>query len=219
MRTCTLVFSIVAHMIAVGALIIAPAFATDDLPEPYRTTAFVLVRPALPQPPPPIHRTRPDTPPATASSAPLVEPMDIRPEPIVEPVEQFGFDLDAPATGIAIGDIGSIGDLIPAPPPAPPRPKDPVRVGGAIQPPQRLVHVNPVYPPIALAARKEGLVILEALIGEDGSIRAVKVLRPEPLFEQAAITAVRQWRFSPTLLNGEPVPLVMTVTVSFTLQK
>ncbi len=218
MRTYTLVFSIVAHVIAVGALIIAPAFATDDLPEPYRTTAFVLVRAEVPQPPPPIRRTQPDTP-ATSNSAPLVEPVDIRPEPIAEPVEQFGFDVGASPTGIAIGDVGSTSDLIPPPPPAPPRPKEPVRVGGAIQPPLRLVNVNPVYPPIALAARKEGLVILEALIGEDGSIRAVKVLRPEPLFEEAAITAVRQWRFSPTLLNGEPVPLVMTVTVSFTLQK
>jgi periplasmic protein TonB len=76
-----------------------------------------------------------------------------------------------------------------------------------------------IYPPLALAARKEGIVILEALIGEDGSIRAGKLLRPTPLFEEAAIAAVRQWRFSPTLLNGEPVPLVMTVTVAFTLQK
>ena len=61
--------------------------------------------------------------------------------------------------------------------------------------------------------------ILEALIAEDGEVRDVRVLRSAPLFDQSAITAVRQWRFSPTLLNGEPVPLVMTVTVSFTLQK
>jgi protein TonB len=81
------------------------------------------------------------------------------------------------------------------------------------------VYVAPVYPPIALAARKEGMVILEALISEDGSIRDVKVLRAEPLFEREAIAAVRQWRFSPTLLNGEPVPLVMTVTVGFSLTR
>jgi protein TonB len=66
---------------------------------------------------------------------------------------------------------------------------------------------------------KEVLVILEALIAEDGTIRDVRVLRPEPLFEQAALTAVRQWRFSPTLLNGERVPIVMTVTVAFSLTK
>ncbi len=218
MRTYTLVFSIVAHMVAVGALIIAPAFATDDLPEPYRTTAFVIVRPELP-PPASIPSPRRDVAPSTSTPVPLTEPLEIQPEPIVEPVEQCGFDLGASPIGIAIGEIASTGDPIPPPPPVPARPKDPVRVGGVIQPPTRLVHVNPIYPPLALAARKEGMVILEALIGEDGSIRAVKLLRPAPLFEEAAIAAVRQWRFSPTLLNGEPVPLVLTVTVAFTLQK
>ena len=79
------------------------------------------------------------------------------------------------------------------------------------------MHVNPIYPPIPLAARKEGLVILEALIAEDGTVRDVEVLRRAPLFEESAIAAVRQWRFSPTLLNGEPVPIVMTVTVGFML--
>ena len=94
-----------------------------------------------------------------------------------------------------------------------------VHVGGRIEAPTKLVHVNPIYPPIPLAARKEGLVILEALIGEDGTVRDVKVLRRAPLFEESAIAAVRQWRFSPTLLNGEPVPVVMTVTVGFTLER
>jgi protein TonB len=94
-----------------------------------------------------------------------------------------------------------------------------VHVGGRIQAPTKILHVNPIYPSIALAARKEGLVILEALIAEDGTVRDVKVLRPAPLFDEAALTAVRQWRFTPTLLNGEPVPIVMTVTVGFTLER
>ena len=218
MRTYTLVFSIIAHTIAVGALIIAPAFATDDLPEPYRATEFVLVRPELPQPPPPIRAARPDTPPVSPDAAPLTEPEGIRAEPIVDPPDSPGFDCGASPLGIEFGDIVG-GDPVPAPPPPPTRPREPVRVGGLIQPPTRLVHVNPVYPPLALAARREGIVILEALIAEDGSIRDVKLLRPAPLFEESAIAAVRRWRFSPTLLNGEPVPLVMTVTVSFTLEK
>jgi protein TonB len=218
MRTYTLVFSIVAHLVVVGALIIAPAFATDDLPEPYRTTAFILVRPELPQPAP-IRAPRREPSPSTSSAAPLTPPDEIRPETIVEPPERAGFDLAGPLTGIEIGDIPSSGDVIPAPPPPPQRPREPVRVGGVIQPPKRLLHVDPVYPPVALAARKEGMVILEALIGEDGATRDVRVLRPAPLFEQAAIAAVRQWRFSPTLLNGEPVPVVMTVTVSFNLTR
>ena len=155
MRTYTLVFSIVAHMVAVGALIIVPAFATDDLPEPYRTTAFVIVRPELP-PPASIPSPRRDVAPSTSTPVPLTEPLEIQPEPIVEPVEQCGFDLGASPIGIAIGEIASTGDPIPPPPPVPARPKDPVRVGGVIQPPTRLVHVNPIYPPLALVARQGG---------------------------------------------------------------
>jgi protein TonB len=106
-------------------------------------------------------------------------------------------------------------------PPPPPRPasKAPVRVGGSILPPQKTRHVTPTYPALAQAARKEGVVILEAVIGEDGRVRNVKVLRSVPLLDEAALEAVRQWQFTPTLLNGEPVPVVMTVTVAFTLKQ
>ena len=84
--------------------------------------------------------------------------------------------------------------------------------------PTKTRHVAPLYPPVALAARREGIVILEAVIAEDGSVRDVRVLRPVALLDQAAIDAVRQWRFTPTLLNGEAVPIVMTVTVNFQLR-
>jgi periplasmic protein TonB len=217
MRKYTLVFSIVAHAIAVGALIIVPALATDDLPEPRRTSAFIIVKREMPQPVPMARRLRSETPSIT-TPVPLTPPETVIPETIVAPVDLTGVDLGAPLTGIPVGEVVSNGDLVP-PPPAPPRSKEPVRVGGQIEPPKRLVHVDPIYPAIAIAARKEGLVILEALISEEGIVREVHVLRPAPLFEQAAITAVRQWRFSPTLLNGEPVPIVMTVTVGFTLTR
>ena len=76
----------------------------------------------------------------------------------------------------------------------------------------------PVYPAIARAAHLEGVVILEAVIREDGRVRDVRVLRSIPLLDAAAVEAVRQWRFTPTLLNGEPVPVVMTITVAFRLR-
>jgi periplasmic protein TonB len=107
----------------------------------------------------------------------------------------------------------------PAPPPPPPARKNIVRVGGSILPPQKIRHVAPVYPPLAQAARKEGVVILEAVIGEDGKVRSLRVLRSIDLLDQAAVDAVRQWQFTPTLLNGDPVPVVMTVTVSFVLNR
>jgi protein TonB len=79
-------------------------------------------------------------------------------------------------------------------------------------------HVPPVYPAIAQQARVEGVVIIEAVIGTDGRVQQARVLRSKPLLDEAALTAVRQWVFTPTLLNGVPVPLIMTVTVNFTLR-
>jgi len=93
-----------------------------------------------------------------------------------------------------------------------------VRVGGNIQAPKKVKDVNPVYPPIAQSARVQGVVILEATIGPNGNVQDVRVLRSIPLLDAAAIEAVKQWAYTPTLLNGVPVPVIMTVTVNFTLR-
>ena len=94
----------------------------------------------------------------------------------------------------------------------------PVRVGGNIPPPQKIKHVPPVYPDEALRSGVQGMVILEAIIDPTGKVSEARVMRSIPLLDQAAIDAVRQWEFTPTLLNGTPVPVVMTVTVNFTMQ-
>ena len=78
--------------------------------------------------------------------------------------------------------------------------------------------VRPVYPSIAQSARVQGVVIIEATIGPNGTVTDAKVLRSIPLLDAAALDAVRQWVFTPTTLNGQPVPVIMTVTVNFTLQ-
>ena len=93
-----------------------------------------------------------------------------------------------------------------------------VRVGGNIQAPKKMKDVNPVYPPIAQSARVQGVVILEATIGPDGRVQDVKVLRSIPLLDASAIEAVKQWVYTPTMLNNVPVPVIMTVTVNFTLR-
>jgi protein TonB len=120
--------------------------------------------------------------------------------------------------GIIGGVAGGITGGIPEPPPPPPPPAAPVRVGGNIKAPQKVRDVRPVYPPIAQSARVQGIVIIEATIGPDGNVKDAKVLRSIPLLDQAALDAVKQWQFTPTLLNGVPVPVIMTVTVQFTLQ-
>ena len=93
-----------------------------------------------------------------------------------------------------------------------------MRVGGNIKPPTKIRDVKPVYPAIAQSARVQGIVIIEATIGPSGAVQEAKVLRSIPLLDNAALDAVKQWQFTPTLLNGVPVPVIMTVTVNFTLQ-
>ena len=94
-----------------------------------------------------------------------------------------------------------------------------VRVGGNIAAPKKLKDVAPAYPQMAVQARLQGLVIIEATIGTDGAVKDMRVLRPvNPLLDEAALDAVRQWEYAPTLLNGVAVPVIMTVTVNFTLK-
>jgi TonB family protein len=90
-----------------------------------------------------------------------------------------------------------------------------VRPGGRIMPPKKIKDVPPVYPALAQSARISGEVTIEATIGPDGKVVDAKVVRSIPLLDQAALDAVQQWEYLPTMLNGEPVPVVMTVTVTF----
>ena len=113
---------------------------------------------------------------------------------------------------------GERGIAYPPPPPPPPPGDAPLRVGGNIAPPTKIKDVRPVYPAEALDARIQGVVIVEATIDREGRVSDAKVLRSIPQLDEAALTAVRQWEFAPTLLNGAPVPVIMTVTVNFTVQ-
>jgi protein TonB len=137
--------------------------------------------------------------------APTEAPKEIKPEPpprlqtVVQNIPQsFGTNTVAVA--------------------APPPPPAPVRVGGDIKAPTKIKDVQPQYPAIARAAKVQGRVILEATIAKDGSVKDVKILRPLPMLDQAAVEAVQQWKYTPTMLNKEPVEVIMTVTVDFALQ-
>jgi len=217
MRKYTLIFSVIAHVAVIAAVYIAPAFATIELPQPLRTISYIEVYGKLPDPiPPPIRRPEVQ---ASQNTIPTAPPDGIQPERPVDPIDQP--PPEDPGALISGGPIDPIGDLtgvVPAPPPTT-GPKQPVPVGGLVLPPKRIVEVAPIYPPIALAARKEGLVILQATIDEEGIVREVKVLRSDPLFDQAAMDAVKQWRFTSPMLNKQKIPVVMTVTVTFNLNK
>lgn len=127
------------------------------------------------------------------------------------------------ATYTAVGVTGGTAYAVAPPPPPPPPPaatvggQAPVRVGGNIRPPQKIVDVKPVYPEDAKQARVQGVVIIEATIDQTGKVTDARVLRSIPMLDQAALDAVKQWVFTPTVINDTPVPVIMTVTVNFTL--
>ena len=147
------------------------------------------------------------------NAAPIEAPAEIAPETGFNLSEVRGVE-----GGIAGGVVGGIvGGILEAPPPPPP-PPEPVRVGGDVSAPVKTRNVDPRYPQVAQAARVAGVVILEAVIGPDGRVTDVKILRSVPLLDDAAVEAVRQWEYTPTMLNGVPVPVIMTVTVNFQLR-
>ena len=219
MRTWTLAVSVCAHAAVVVAIFVAPIFATADLPDPRRPLTFEAITP-IATPPIPTPRSQPNQPTQAVQSFPVVEPPDlpiddppnVQPPPLIDTCSSCGV-IDGP-----IGDRGIAHDIV-APPPAPQAPKAPVPVGGNIRPPTRVVYVAPVYPQLALAAHVQGTVILQAVIDENGDVRELRVLRGHPLLDDAAMQAVAKWHFTPTLLNGTTVPVVMTVTVTFSLTK
>ena len=91
-----------------------------------------------------------------------------------------------------------------------------VRPGGRIMPPKKIKDVPPVYPALAKSAHITGAVTIEATIGTDGKVVDATVVKSIPMLDQAALDAVRQWEYLPSMLNGVPVPVLVTVTVNFT---
>jgi TonB family protein len=131
--------------------------------------------------------------------------------------EPSGRAVGGVAGGVVGGIAGGSAGVAPPPPPPPP-PAAPVRVGGDIKPPARLKYVPAAYPPAAQSARVQGVVVVEAIIGPNGKVTDAKIIRSIPLLDAAALEAVRQWEYAPTMVNGRPVSVYMTVSVNFTLQ-
>ena len=108
-------------------------------------------------------------------------------------------------------------EILPPPPP-PAVARGPVCVGGAITGPALVSRVEPIYPRLAVSANVQGVVISKRWWNREGHVESVEVLRSIPLLDDAAIAAVRQWRYSPLLLNGRPQRSYLTVTVVFKLE-
>jgi protein TonB len=123
------------------------------------------------------------------------------------------------AGGIPGGTVGGVvGGIVSAPPPPPPPPVQQVRPGGDIREPVKVKDALPIYPVLAQQAKVGGVVYLQAIIARDGSVKDVQVLRGNALLNEAAVAAVRQWRYSPTTLGGVPVEVILSVTVNFQIK-
>lgn len=211
----TVPLSLAAHALAViavvGATILGPVVLPGLASANLSYTAIVLP-PAPPLPAPPVARHERPAAVPNPDAAPTEAPSGFTAEPDVpiDPGPGTGAD-----TVVGVTSIDAIAGEPPAPPPVE---QKPVRAGREIRFPAKVHDASPVYPAIAQAARVEGTVILEATIDADGRVRSARVLRSIPPLDEAALAAVRQWQYTPTLLNGTPVPVVMTVTVTFQLR-
>ena len=211
-------------------LILIPLIYTEALPKAMLTTLLVAPPPPPPPPPPPaatpvkivkpvarlIQAGKLMAPRAIPKEVAMIKEQELPPE-VSAGTAIGGVPGGVPggqAGGVLGGIIGGTGSNMPPPPKETPKR---IRVGGQVQQAKVLVRIQPLYPPLAKQARIQGTVRLQAVIAKDGSIQELQVLSGHPLLVQAALDAVRQWRYQPTLLNGEPVEVVTTIDVVFTL--
>jgi protein TonB len=234
----TVVVSFLGQMLLIAIAILIPMIYFDALPA--TTFSSFLVAPPPPPPPPPpaapaapkIVKIIPRQFDAGRLMAPKAVPKDIAmiKEEELPPPSAGGVVGGVPGGipgGTPGGVIGGIISAVPsaAPPPPPPvkveKPVTPqrIRVGGNVQQAKLIRQPKPIYPPLAKQARISGVVHLNAIIGKDGTIQNLTVAGGHPLLVPAAMEAVKQWVYAPTLLNGEPVEVVTQIDVNFTLSQ
>ncbi len=230
-KRASLPLAYIAESMLVGVLILVPLIRTQALPRQLLIGEIHISPPPGPPPARPVGTRARTTPHAAIdlTVAPPIIPVGVK--PIVdtpEPPEQntgvglgvIGAPPGGPVGGSGDWVIGGMpsGGQLPPPPPTHVAPKQKmIRVGGNVIAAQGLYQPSPVYPPLATMARVQGTVVLQAIIGTDGTIKDLKVLSGHPLLIHAALDAVNTWRYQPTLLNTEPVEVLTEITVTFKL--
>jgi periplasmic protein TonB len=222
----TIAYSLALHGAALGALVLVPLLQMQAVPIPQMDTL-------LPPPqflkkgeiPVVTHTPAPRelTPDPDALIAPTVIPSEIA--RIVEPPSALSIDVPRTGRGTDIRSIFSEAlkkpeeTILPPPPPPKVEPEtradEPIRISSGVQQAKLIRQVVPSYPPWALAAHVQGVVVLEAIISKEGTIDSLRVVSGHPLLTSAAIDAVKQWIYRPTLLNGDPMVVLTTITVNF----
>ncbi|MBN1570155.1 MAG: energy transducer TonB [Acidobacteria bacterium] len=227
----SMLVSLVIHTAVLGVLIVLPmmflnVLHADDL------IAILIAPPSVPEaPPPPVPPTKHRSGNGTEifrgkiSEPPGRIPDGVHPE--LEPPDTAGLDTviagisnlpQGEAPGAMIGEILKMKEPVITKPPKPPIRPTPIRVSGVIQEGKLIHRVDPPYPKLALIARVSGSVRLEAVIDEEGSVTDLKIVEGHPLLNEAAYNAVKQWKYLPTLIGGEPVPVLASVTVIFRIR-
>ena len=226
-RGRTTTFAIILEVAAIGIMVLMPLIFTEALPKQQLMTFLVAPPPPPPPPPPaaaPVHVVK-------QIQTDIVNGALRTPTKIPQKVQMIKEDEAPPAMasagvvggvpgGIPGGQMGGvIGGIISSTPVAVPKVATPqrVRVSQGVSQGLLIRRVNPTYPPLARQARIQGTVILRAVISKDGSIENLQLVSGHPMLAPAAIEAVKQWRYKPYLLNGEPVEVDTEVQVNFTL--
>jgi periplasmic protein TonB len=224
----TVILSFIFQASFLAILILIPLIYTEALPKTMMATLLVAPPPPPPPPPPPaatpIVHVKPQVHLMEAGKlvAPKVIPKDIK--QIKEEAEpDMGSTGPGVPGGVAGGSIGGVlggvmGGMGAAPPPPKVTPSR-IRQGGNVTAAKLKTRITPQYPPLARQTRISGTVRLHAIIGKDGTVQQLTLESGHPLLVQAALDAVRQWKYDPTLLNGEPVEVDTTIDVVFSLNQ
>jgi protein TonB len=222
----TVVLSMIFQTAFLAVLILIPLIYTEALPKTMMATLLVAPPPPPPPPPPPIAavvHVKPQVHLMDAGKlvAPKVIPKDIK--IIKEDAPDMSGMQGGVAGGVAGGQMGGvIGGVIGGVGAAPPPPKPTqtrIRQGGQVQAAKLMNKVQPLYPPLARQTRISGTVRLHAIIGKNGGVEQLEVISGHPLLVQAALDAVKQWKYQATTLNGEPVEVDTTIDVIFSLNQ
>jgi protein TonB len=217
--------SLACQLLFLATLVVAPLYFTDPLPQ--RETVTMLYVPPAPAGASNVTRLR--VPPSAKASTSTIIPSPVRktqetpPPPVDTTTGAVGGVPGGVVGGVPGGVLSAVlgnTDSVPVLAKTPqPTPNKRMRVASRVAAANLIHDVAPIYPPEAGRARIEGTVVLLALIGKDGTVRDVRVQSGAPLLAQAAIDAVRQWRYRPYLLNGDPVEIDSQITITFNLSK
>jgi len=226
-RGATTTLSFVLQFLLLGILILIPLIYTDALPKTQLMT-FLVAPPPPPPPPPPPAATQVRV--VKQIQSDLINGQLRTPTKIPEKVQMIKEEEAPPAMGSGVmggvpggvpgGQMGGvIGGIISSTPVAVPRVATPqrVRVSQGVSTGLLIRRIQPNYPPLARQARIQGTVVLQAEISKEGTIQNLQLISGHPMLAPAAIEAVKQWRYKPYLLNGEPVAVETQVVVNFTL--